>query len=40
MQEAKVAIDTSFVKGGAESSGVLHEADPAAFSVWLQAELG
>jgi peptidoglycan hydrolase CwlO-like protein len=31
MQEAKVAINTAFVKGGMESSGVLPEADPAAF---------
>ena len=40
MQEEKVAIDTAFVKGGVESSGVLPKADPAAFSAWLQAELG
>ena len=32
MQEAKVAIDNAFVKGGMESSGVLPEADPATFS--------
>ena len=31
MQEAKVAIDNVFVKGGMESSRVLPEADPAAF---------
>ena len=35
MQEAKVAIDNAFVKGGAESSGVLLEGDPAAFSMCL-----
>ena len=40
MQEAKVAIDSTFVKGSAESSGVLPEADPTMFSMWLQAELG
>ena len=40
MQEAKVAIDTTFVKDSAESSGVLPEADLAAFLAWLQAELG
>ena len=40
MQEAKVAIDNSFVKGGVESSGVLPEADPVVFSAWLQVELG
>ena len=40
MQEAKVAIDTAFIKGGAGSSGVLPEADPATFLAWLQAELG
>ena len=40
MQEAKVVIDSTFVKGSMESSGVLPEADPAAFSTWLQAELG
>ena len=40
MQEAKVAIDVAFVKGGAESSWVLPEADPATFLVWLQAKLG
>ena len=40
MQEAKVAIDNVFVKGGTESSGVLPEAAPAAFSLWLRAELG
>ena len=40
MQEVKVAIDSTFVKGGMESSGVLLEADPATFSAWLQAELG
>ena len=40
MQEAKVAIDNAFVKGGAESSGVLPEAAPATFSLWLRAELG
>jgi hypothetical protein len=40
MQEAKVAIDAAFVKGGAESSELLPEADPAAFLAWLQAEVG
>jgi len=40
MQEAKVAIDSAFVKGGVESSGLLSKADPAVFSTWLQAELG
>ena len=40
MQEAKVAIDTAFVKGCPKSSGELPDADPAAFSTWLQAELG
>ena len=40
MQEAKVAIDNTFVKGGMESSRVLPEVDPAVFSAWLQAELG
>jgi len=40
IQEVKVAIVTAFVKGGAESSRVLPEADPVAFSAWLQAELG
>ena len=40
MQEAKVAINSAFVKGGAESSGVLPEANPTTFSAWLQAELG
>ena len=40
MQEAKVAIDNVFVKGGTESSGVLPEADPVAFFAWLQVELG
>jgi len=33
MQEVKVAIDNAFVKGGAVSSGVLPEADPAVFSA-------
>ena len=40
MQEAKVAIDNVFVKGGTESSGVLPEADPVVFSAWLEVELG
>ena len=40
MQEAKVAIDNAFVKGGVESSGMLPEADPVVFSAWLQVELG
>ena len=40
MQEAKVAIDTAFVKGDTESSGVLPKADLAAFLAWLQAKLG
>ena len=40
MQEAKVAIDIAFVKGGVESRRVLLEADPATFLAWLQAELG
>ena len=40
MQEAKVAINTTFVKGIVESSRVLPEVDPAVFSAWLQAELG
>ena len=40
MQEAKVVIDSTFVKGSMESSGVLPEADPVVFSTWLQAELG
>jgi hypothetical protein len=40
MQEAKVAVDVAFVKGGAEPSGVLPDVDPSAFSAWLQAELG
>jgi len=39
MQEAKVAIDTTFVKGSMESSGVLPKADHAAFLAWLQVEL-
>ena len=40
IQEVKVAIDATFVKGGAESSRVLPEVDPSMFSAWLQAELG
>ena len=40
MQEAKVAINSAFVKGSAELSGVLPEANPTTFSMWLQAELG
>ena len=39
-QEAKVVIDTAFVKGSTESSRVLPEADPTVFSAWFQAELG
>jgi hypothetical protein len=35
MQEAKVAIDAAFIKGGVESSRLLLEADPTAFSAWL-----
>ena len=40
MQEAKVALDVVFAKGGVEQSEVLPDADPMAFSAWLQAELG
>ena len=40
MQEAKVAIDATFVKGDMESSGVLPKANVAAFLVWHHAELG
>jgi hypothetical protein len=35
MQEVKVAFDATFIKGSAESSRVLPEADPTAFSAWL-----
>jgi hypothetical protein len=34
MQEAKVAINTAFVKGGMESSGVLPEADHGSSGAW------
>jgi hypothetical protein len=40
MQEAKVALEVVFAKGGLEPSKVLPDAEPAAFSTWLQAELG
>jgi multidrug resistance efflux pump len=39
MQEAKVAVDAVFAKGGAEHSEVLPDADPTAFSAWLQVKV-
>lgn len=39
MQEAKVALDTIFVKAGSEPGVELPEVDPVAFLSWLKAEV-
>lgn len=40
MREAKVDLDEVFARAGSEPCDNFPDADPAAFSVWLKAEVG